>query len=71
MEWVTNLFGAISNVASKLKTPAQRKIAKLEYRVEAAMNYVSVVEKSGVYANYDLKKRKKYLLHFRKRIFNV
>ena len=68
---INKVSGAIEGIAAKIKTPAQRKIAKLEYRIEAAMSYVAVNERIGQYADFNDKKIAKYLVHFRKRIHDV
>lgn len=68
---ISNFFGAIKSLGDKMKTPDERKIAKLEYRVEAAMKYVACNEKTGRYKKMREDKRQDHLLHNRKRIFDV
>lgn len=43
---------------------------RLLYRIEAAVNYVFILEKVGEYSEIDDKRQKKLLKHFRKRIFD-
>lgn len=43
---------------------------RLLYRIEAAMKYVFVKEKTGEFKDIDDKKQEKLLLHFRKRVFD-
>lgn len=45
-------------------------LRRLQYRIEAAINYVFVDEKSGQYKDISEEKRKEYKIHFRKRIFD-
>lgn len=78
MKWIANLvdglgkiFGTAGEIAEKIKNPEQRKIAKLEYRIEAAMDYVHCNEGVGEFADFNETKRQKYLRHYRKRIFDV
>lgn len=45
-------------------------IKRLQYRVEAAMNYVHVVRKFGEYKDLPDEKREELMIHFEKRIFD-
>ena len=67
-------IGNFLEFGTKLVDPQQYDIKVMKqfaYRVESAMSYVSVDEKTGIYESMDDKHIKKYKLHFRKRIFNV
>lgn len=47
-----------------------RPMNKLRYRIEAAIEYVRLDEKSGEYKDYSDDKIKKYKEHYRKRIYD-
>lgn len=47
-----------------------RPINKLRYRLEAAIEYILLDEKSGEYIHYDEKRIKQYKSHFKKRVLD-
>ena len=47
-----------------------KKVARLEYQIEAAQEYIFVDEKSGEYKDIDDKRQAQLKLHFRKRVFD-
>ena len=63
---------AVAEVAGLFKTfIAGKEVARLNYRAEAAMEYVAVDEGSGKYEGINDRRKKRLKLHFRKRIFDV
>ncbi len=68
--FLSKLFG----VGENLTNPEQYKIKvvkRLNYRIEAAMQYVLVDQKAGEYKNITDKRQAKLKEHFSKRIFDV
>jgi len=71
VDLITAISEAIREVGSLVhELVAGAKVRRLEYRVEAAINYVFVDEKSGQYSDSSDKKRQELKEHFRKRIFD-
>lgn len=73
LAWIVKPISNLLGIGENLTDPTQyniKKIKRLEYRIEAAMNYIFVIEKSGQYSNINEDKQKAFLLHFRKRIFD-
>ncbi len=69
-EAIGKVFGFGSNMTDpKQYTIKQHK--RLMYRIEAAMHYIFVDEKTGEYDDIDDEKRDKLKEHFRKRVFDV
>lgn len=68
---VGNIFSGIGKIFDKFRTPEQKIIAKLEYRIEAAMSYIHCDEGIGQFKDFDSAKKAKYKLHYRKRVFDV
>ena len=62
------LVTEIAKVVGNWQVSKERN--RLQYRIEAAQNYVFVNEKSGEYKDIADAKADKLLLHFRKRIFD-
>lgn len=72
VDLATAIFNAIDKTAELMaQILAGARVRKLEYRIEAAMDYVHVNERAGEYAGIDDARQKKLLLHLRKRIFDV
>ncbi len=67
-------IGKVFGFGSNMTDPKQYTIKihkRLMYRIEAAMEYVSVDERTGEYKDIDPEDQAKLKLHFRKRIFDV
>jgi hypothetical protein len=67
---IGNLLGIGANITDP-KQYTIKKIKRLEYRIEAAMQYVFVDERSGRYKNISSGKKAEMKTHYRKRIFDV
>jgi predicted component of type VI protein secretion system len=67
---ISNVFGFGKNVTDP-KQYDIKKNKRLNYRIEAAMQYVFVTEKTGEYRKISKTKQNKLRLHYRKRIFDV
>lgn len=71
LKWLGRIFSGSGKVAEAVGSPLERESARLRYRVEAAMNYVRVDEKSGEYRGITNQRQAKEKLHFLKRIFDA
>lgn len=68
---VTAISEAIKEVSGLIRELISgAEVRRLQYRVEAGMNYVFVRERVGQYKDITDKKREELLTHFRKRIFD-
>lgn len=65
---IAQAIAEIAKVVGNWQVSSERK--RLNYRLEAAENYVFVNEKSGQYNGISDKKKDQLLYHFRKRIFD-
>lgn len=67
-------FGHLLGIGENVTDPKkfnQKQISRLLYRVEAAMHYVHVDEKSGEFEGIKESVRRKKKIHYRKRIFDA
>lgn len=71
LDQVSSIAQAIDKVAGLIaQILSGAAFRKMQYRVEAAQNYVFVDEKAGQYKDLTPEKQKGLKLHFRKRIFD-
>ena len=71
VDLVTAISGAFKEIAGLLREIVSTKeTRRLRYRVESAMQYIFVDEKSGEYAKITDKAREKLKVHFRRRVFD-
>jgi len=71
LDLVTAISQAVKEVTSLTRElVSSAEVRRLRYRVEAAVNYIFVDEKSGEYANIRDKERDGLKRHFRKRVFD-
>ena len=68
---LTAFSNAVDKVAGLIAAwITAQPIKRLQYRVEASMNYVHVVRKFGEYKDLPDDKREELMIHFEKRIFD-
>lgn len=74
MKDIIKSIGNFFAFGTKVVDPQQyniKRMKRMAYRVEAAMEYIHADECVGKYSGYDEGKIKKYKLHWRKRVFDV
>lgn len=71
LDTATSIAKAIEKVADLIAQVLSGSVVRrLNYRLEAAQNYIFVNEKTGQYKELADNKRDEYLMHFRKRVFD-
>ena len=71
LDTASSIAKAIEKVADLMaQVLSGAVLRRLRYRVEAAMNYVFVDEKTGEYKDVSEEKQKDLKVHFRRRIFD-
>lgn len=71
---ILDIINSIFGVAENATDPTQydiKRMKKLEYRIEAGMQYVFAVEQTGKYSDMSDAECEKWKRHWRKRIFDV
>lgn len=71
LNWLGSVFKGIGKVADSIGNADERELNRLRYRVEAAMQYIRVDEKSGEYAGISNQRQAKLKIHFSRRVFDA